>query len=215
MNFKDTISQRQDLNTEELLDELSNRINLNDDNQKTFSALGTVMLAHSGDLRRKHDSCLNHILRVTLMTSDLSDNSAELVQAALLHDLVEDYPNYISGPIEDLWSHIENDYGKRVSQALIALTNPPEVEQEEKSDVHTPELYHRHVKHTLKNPDAALIKMSDFTDNLMTVYVSEDKDWKEELWRRYFPVIPFFEETFVDSKFKEDLNIFFTFIQSE
>ena len=215
MNFKDTISSRQKLNTEELLDELSKRINLDEDNQRVFSALGIVMLAHSGDLRRKDDSCVNHILRVTLVTADLSDNLPELMQAALLHDLVEDYPEYISGPVEDLWTHIENDYGKRVAEALVALTNPPDVEEEEKSDVHTPELYHEHVKHTLKNPDAALIKMSDFTDNLMTVYLSTDEDWKEELWRRYFPVIPFFEETFVDSEFEESLNEFFSFIQSK
>jgi (p)ppGpp synthase/HD superfamily hydrolase len=149
------------------------------------------------------------------MTADLSGNSSELIQTALLHDLVEDYPEYISGPVDELWSHIKNDYGSKVTDALQALTNPPDVEAEEKSDVHTPELYHQHIQYTLKNPDAALVKMSDFTDNLMTVYASSDQDWKDELWRRYFPVIPFFEETFAGSKFKENLSEFFNFIQSK
>lgn len=107
MNFIETISCRQKLNTESLLNDLSGKIDLDKDNQKTFSALGIVMLAHSGDMRRKDDSCVNHILRVTLMTADLSDDSPELIQAALLHDLVEDYPDYISGPVDELWSHIK------------------------------------------------------------------------------------------------------------
>lgn len=102
-----------------------------------------------------------------------------------------------------------------MADALEGLTNPPDVEAEEKSNVRTPALYHQHVQHTLKNPDAALIKMSDFTDNLMTVYMSSDQDWKGELWRRYFPLIPLYELTFAEHEFKESLSKFFNFIQDK
>lgn len=83
------------------------------------------------------------------------------------------------------------------------------------TDVHTPELYHQHVQYTLKNSEAALVKMADFTDNLMTVYVSSDQKWKDELWRRYFPIIPLFEKAFLEHECKENLSEFFAFIQED
>jgi predicted DNA-binding ribbon-helix-helix protein len=44
MNFIETITKRQKLNTEELVNELSERVDLGKDNQRIFSALGVVML---------------------------------------------------------------------------------------------------------------------------------------------------------------------------
>lgn len=215
MNFIDILKKRHTLSTEELLNELSLRLDLDGDNQNIFSVLGMVMLAHSGDSRRRDDSCVNHILRVTLMAGDLSENSEQMILLGLLHDIVEDYPDYITGPVQDLWIQLEKDYGKKVSSALDALTNPPAVEEEEKGRHHTPVLYHEHLKHTLKNEDAALVKLADFTDNLMTVFLSDDKEWQEELNRRYYPVINLFEEAFADKDYVENLRDYFSFVQGK
>lgn len=212
MNFIETIQNRHNLKTEDLLNELSERLNLDEDNKNIFSALGMVMLAHSGDLRRKHDSCLNHILRVTLMAADLTQDSKKSILLGLLHDIVEDYPEYITGPVQELWTYVSKEFGANVSAALFTLTNPAEVEEEEKKENHTPVLYHEHVKHTLMHPDAALIKLADFTDNLMTVALSDDEGWKIDLAMRYHPLMPLFEQTFSEADFSTQLCEYFTFI---
>lgn len=215
MNFITTIQERYTLNTEELLNELSKRLDLDGDNSKIFSALGMVMLAHSGDIRRRDDSCLNHILRVALMAGDLVDNKAEILLLGLLHDVVEDYPEYITGTVDELWNYLEKEYGKNVTSALDALTNPPDVEEEEKSGHHTPVLYHKHIEHTLKNEYASFVKLADFTDNVMIVNLSDDIKWKAELNRRYHPVIPLFMERFSTKEYAHSLKEFFTFIQEK
>lgn len=89
------------------------------------------------------------------------------------------------------------------------------MEVEEKEDHHTPVLYHKHIEHTLSNPDAAIIKLADFTDNLMTVALSDEAEWREDLKRRYFPVIPLFKEKFKDSTVvkSEDVNAYFVYIE--
>lgn len=212
MNFIETIQHRHTLTTEELLNDLSRRLNLDYDNRNVFSALGMVLLAHSGDSRRKHDSCVNHILRVTLLASDLTNDSKKAMLLGLLHDIVEDYPEYITGPAADLWQHIRSEYGTEISEALAALTNPPDVEEEEKKENHTPVLYHKHIAHTLSDQNAAIIKLSDFTDNLMTVSMSDDEAWKSDLAKRYNPVIPLFEQAFAEADFADDLKEYFRLI---
>lgn len=200
MDLLTTIKYRQTQTTEELINELSKRLDLDADNRQVYSVLGMVLLAHSGDSRRRKDSCLNHILRVTLCSADMTSNCTDFITLALLHDIVEDYPEYITGPVTDVWEHLRQEFSREIVAALDALTNPPAVEQEEKNDHHTPVLYHQHIAHTLKNDMAAIVKLADFTDNLMTVALSDDEKWREDLKRRYFPVIPLFIERFKDSK---------------
>ena len=174
------------------------------------------MLAHSGDDRRQHDSCLNHILRVTLHVADFSKNDTELMTLALLHDVVEDYPEYITGTVADLWKYVEQEYGKVITDGLDALTNPPEVEEEERENHHTPVKYHQHITHTLKNPGAALVKTVDFCDNLMTTITSDNQDFKDELKRRYFPVMELFTKSAETSEFLEQPAVegYFEFVRT-
>lgn len=217
MDLVHTIESRQRLTTEVLINELSKRLDLDVDNRQVYSVLGMVLLAHSGDSRRRKDSCLNHILRVTLCTADLTSNDTSYLTLALLHDVVEDYPEYITGPVDDVWEYLRKEFSVEVVDALDALTNPPAVDQEEKADHHTPVLYHEHIAYTLKNDMAAVVKLADFTDNLMTVAMSDDTQWREDLKRRYFPVIPLFKTRFVESLVvnSEELKTYFDCIESK
>ena len=216
MNFNERFEYRHGLSTEALLNDISTKLDLDADNSLFFKALGMVMLAHSGDDRRQHDSCLNHILRVTLHVADVSKNDTQSMTLALLHDVVEDYPEYITGEVADLWKYVEQEYGKAITDSLDALTNPPEVKAEERENHHTPVKYHQHIAHTLNNPGAALVKTVDFCDNLMTTITSDNQDFKDELKRRYFPVMELFVQSAAISEFLEQdaVEEYFAFIKT-
>ena len=179
--------------TDQLLDQLSKVIADNtsiEDKPHIYQAVGMILLAHSGDMRRRPDICTNHLLRVAIISSSLFGYNTNLVLLALLHDVVEDYPQFI--PIEtsanpqDIWQYFEKEYGKEFVDAMHLLTNPEEVEMEDRA-IH--EKYHNHLKSVFLNEDAFVTKLADFIDNLITVGISTSEKLKRECTPRYVPLV--------------------------
>lgn len=88
-----------------------------------------------------------HCLRVM---NDVDQNDEELMSIAVLHDLVEDFPNKFT------FFDLQHKYGfsDRVIRALQLLTH-------NKSEVS----YEDYIKAIALNKDARLVKLSDLKDN--------------------------------------------------
>ena len=179
--------------TDQLLDQLSKIINdgaLTKDRTHIYQVVGMILLAHSGDMRRRPDICTNHLLRVAIISASLFEYNTNILLLSLLHDIVEDYPQFL--PIEistnpqDIWLYFEKEYGKEFVDAMYLLTNPEEVEMEDRA-IH--EKYHNHLKSVFVNEDAFVTKLADFIDNLITVGISTSEKLKRECTPRYVPLV--------------------------
>ena len=114
--------------------------------ERLYAIVGMIMLAHSGDTRRLPDISVNHILRVTLISTTLFGYDYDIVVACLLHDLVEDYPSFFMfSTTDNIFAELTEMYGNRVASILEHVTNPPEVMAEEESGHSNHSQYHSHL----------------------------------------------------------------------
>lgn len=116
---------------------------------------------YAANLSRSDGPFVDHLLRVTLRVVEelCHPVDADLVIAALLHDAVEDAPDYFAPGCgsEGALAVIERRYGPAVSQLVEALTM---------DDASSTAQYHTAVRALVRNnPDAALIKIADVIDN--------------------------------------------------
>jgi (p)ppGpp synthase/HD superfamily hydrolase len=196
--------QLHEYSTDQLLDRVSKIIEdheLLGTKPQVYQVVGMVVLAHSGDMRRRPDLCVDHILRVVIIATELFGYDRELVLRAFLHDIVEDFPEFL--PIEtwqdsqQIWNYFETEYGAKFAKSLYLLTNPEEVEKEE-DDVHVK--YHEHLKSVFQNEDAFVVKLADYIDNVVTVGISPNEKLKRECTPRYVPLIEVYKERILSLK---------------
>ena len=113
--------------------------------------------------------------------------------------LIDEKPDEVQARtlLED---HIEKCFGSRVLNAVHKVTNEyfsrkqwSELTQKEKAD-----LYLNHVSKSIKNdPDALLVKVSDFIDNATGLYHSDVKGREKRIFRqakKYLPVASIFRD---------------------
>lgn len=200
--FKRALSL-QEKNTDELLNIFSEFLLKEvptEDRIDIYAALGMSMVAHSGDKRRSADLCTNHILRVSIFLLENFNYSKDVIVTGILHDIFEDHPQFLHFEYDSefAWNEIGEMCGERSSEALRLLTNPVEVEEEEKKtgDIHNK--YHEHLGDVFKNPLSFLIKFADFVDNIITVGISPSEKLRRECTPRYLPLL---------SKYKSSLNL--------
>jgi len=115
---------------------------------------------------------VNHLLEVAhLVSTALSEPDANLVVAALLHDVVEDTPA-TNQQVADL-------FGPDVAALVAEVTDDkslPQAERKRLQIVNAPKKTHR----------AQYIKLADKISNLRALLQSPPVDWTEERRREYF-----------------------------
>lgn len=177
-----------------------------------------ALATHIEDSRGDHPYS-THFLRVAirLLSPDhLNVQDPDMLVAALLHDTVEDHPEFfetirprrdgVSAYIHAL-SVIEELFGERVAWLVAAVTNPERpdhiVSTEDKN-----RFYQEHVREVLEtDTDAGVIKLSDFIDNCAGLEYNESPDKALKLAVKYLPLIADFQR-FVDRSdyFDNDLK---------
>lgn len=173
------------------------------DKDNTIAAEHLAIRAHTGDTRGEHPYS-THFLRVAsrvISPNHLDINNPEIAQAALLHDTVEDHPEFWRS-IADSTS--DNDrqhalnvitqlFDARVAGMVDAVTNadyPAYITSREDKN----EFYRQHVVQVLEtDTEAGIIKLSDFIDNCVGLLHNESPARKGRLAAKYRPLIPHFK----------------------
>lgn len=164
------------------------------DRQRLERALDLAARLHAAD-RRQREPYVNHLLRVAIrIISHYQVRDADVICAALLHDVVEDHAGDLAaggGPADAL-AVIAAQFGDRVAELVAAVTNPA---YQPGRDKH--EQYREHVAASLEaSPWARVIKVSDFTDNGAGLIHSTGPKLGR-LARKYAPLVPVLRE-FID-----------------
>lgn len=141
-------------------------------------AYSQAKAAFNGKKRENGEKYFEHLRAVAIIIIDyLRIRDHEIIIAALLHDIVEDIPQWT---IE----RVQREYGERVALLVEWLTKPPTSEfssQEARNDY-----YYKKIAQAPR--DFWLIKLPDRLHNLMTLWdCSEEKiERKIKETKRYF-----------------------------
>lgn len=199
------------------------QLDFNDEKLKSAIALATTLHENQSRGARgtlKRTPYIEHPLRNAIRLIRLGNAEQDVIIANVLHDTVEDgsvdfvkkfaEDRFTDGRIDEvqaramLEDYIEKRFGGRVLNAVHKVTNEyfsrrqwSELTQEEKAD-----LYLNHVRNSIKNdPDALLVKVSDFIDNATGLYHSDVKGREKRTLRqakKYLPVASVFRDEIHD-----------------
>lgn len=195
------------------------QLGFNDKKLESAIALATALHENQSRGARgtlKRTPYIEHPLRNAIRLIRLGNAEQDVIIANVLHDTVEDgsvdfvkkfaEDRFTDGRIDEvqaramLEDYIEKRFGGRVLNAVHKVTNEyfsrrqwSELTQEEKAD-----LYLNHVRNSIKNdPDALLVKVSDFIDNATGLYHSDVKGREKRTLRqakKYLPVASVFRD---------------------
>lgn len=115
---------------------------------------------------------INHPIGVAyILTNEAKITDPEVLQAALLHDTVED--------TETTFEEIEELFGKRVCSIVAEVTDNKSLAKEERKRlqiVHAP----------LSSYEAKLVKLADKLYNLRDLEIAAPEGWSEQRVQEYF-----------------------------
>lgn len=173
-------------------------------------ALRLAISLHIEQKDRPDGPYVNHILRVTLrLIEEFGITDPEMLIASLMHDSVEDpatglaQSEGLAGDADHALANtltaLARKFGDHVKGNVAKLTNP---EKKKDKDVtisleRKSRIYLEHVRETLRDPKAAIIKLSDFLDNACRVPDPAnplEANTRIRLCTKYIPVIPIFIE---------------------
>ena len=133
----------------------------------TLKALDLAMTAHDGQKRKSGEPYIIHPILVAAITAAFSDDET-MVQAALLHDVVED----TSFDLEDL----EREFGKDVTHMVEGLTKIVEIRDEELASSESNErlinsalTFRKMLIASIKDIRVLVIKLCDRLHNMLTL----------------------------------------------
>ncbi len=133
---------------------------------KLAYAISLAFKAHEG---QKRDDGTDYIYHPLAVMMSLKDESIETQIAAVLHDVIEDNPNFIT-----LFT-IDQYFGFNVAKAVFDLTKP---EGEKYDD------YILSIKNS-KSPITKKVKIADLTHNLSTIDNIPVPEKRKRLKERY------------------------------
>jgi (p)ppGpp synthase/HD superfamily hydrolase len=136
-------------------------------------ALRASLLAHEGQLRRNEDPVpyVTHPFHVALILARLGLDDVVL-QAGLLHDVVEDCPDWT-------FERVEREFGAEVRSVVAELTEDKTRSWEERKRAA--------IDHVMRmSPRALAVKAADKLHNLRTLLDDlERADEPERVWSRF------------------------------
>ncbi len=100
------------------------------------------------------DPYLNHLIEVANLAAEASDGRAEVVVAALLHDVVEDQDVAID--------EVAALFGPVVASIVAEVTDDKSLAKQVRKDMQVSGAHH-------KSDDASIIKLADKTSNLLAI----------------------------------------------
>lgn len=169
--------------------------------------LATVL--HSKQTRKNRDSYkrtpyIEHPLRNTFRLIKWGVDDSDILIASVLHDTVEDSSQeycrlFLGKKIKDeelarehLSRFINHEFGARVESIVQNVTNEVSLESSGKDKN---EKYISKVKKSIaNNPEAFLVKLSDFIDNGTGLWHGDDTDFIAKQVAKYKPLVPVFIE---------------------
>ncbi len=124
--------------------------------KKITRALEVAEDAHAGQTRDDDTPYILHPLRIALflLHEKLDIHDADILCAALLHDVAEDQERFAP-------DYIEAEFGNRVSSIVRTLTKPSDPD---KTREQINEVYFERLRHS--DEDCKLIKLADKLDNV-------------------------------------------------
>jgi len=133
----------------------------------TLKALELALTAHDGQKRKSGEPYIIHPILVATITAAIS-NDETMVQAALLHDVVED----TSFDIEDL----AHDFGEDVTHLVAGLTKIVEIRDEELASsgsnerlINSALSFRKMLVASIKDIRVLVIKLCDRLHNMLTL----------------------------------------------
>ena len=191
-----------------------------EDQKRIFSALRLMTTLHIPQKERPdHTAYISHPLNVaTALLENMQKKDADTIVAALLHDTVEDQGaslakmwnirnrrSQILSEREEALSEIQAQYGSRVRSIVEAVSNPnfnEEVREEVAKEgiiieENSLEFKKRKVRHyqehflrIIHNKDAFLVKLADFSSNVLSIDDVADAKQRAKYIGKYGPLIP-------------------------
>ena len=126
---------------------------------KVWEAYRFSEKAHSGQKRRSGEDYISHPVSVACIAARFHLDS-QSIQAALLHDVVED--------TESTESEIESKFGKQVSNLVIGLSKLDKVEFQDANEAQA-ENFRKMLLAMTQDVRVILIKLSDRLHNMQTI----------------------------------------------
>jgi (p)ppGpp synthase/HD superfamily hydrolase len=136
--------------------------------RKLRQALELAEAAHSGQTRDDNTPYILHPLRIALsLMQELDVRDAEVLCAALLHDVAEDQERFTP-------DDIEAEFGGRVGSIVRTLTKPdePGITREEVNKIYFERL-------RFADEDCKLVKLADKLDNVRDAINSPDPNKRQ------------------------------------
>jgi (p)ppGpp synthase/HD superfamily hydrolase len=142
--------------------------------QRILSAAIFAADRHSAQRRKgaTAEPYINHLLEVAqLVSTAITEPDADLVIAALLHDIIEDV-----GVTKE---QISERFGAEVADLVVELTDDKSLPQQERKRLQI-------VNAPKKSARAQIIKLADKISNLRAIRKSPPVDWSEQRIAEYF-----------------------------
>lgn len=168
--------------------------------QKINQAINLALELHVDQKDRlSGDPYINHILSVARrLVVEYGVVNPNMIMAAALHDSVEDQSSKLAAlnidtegdEREKSLRYIASHFGERVSSIVHSLTNedvPANLDTETKN-----RMWIAHVTEAVKDPEVALVKLSDFSDNALTLEKVTDPLRRRKLTEKYIPAVAMF-----------------------
>ena len=192
-----------------------------DDMGKLKRAIELATVLHSKHTRKNRDSYkrtpyIEHPLRNTLRLMKWGVDDIDILVGSVLHDVVEDGSHeycrlFLNKKIEDeilareqLSRFINHEFGERVELIVADVTNEVNLE----SSANKNEDYVKHVKNSItNNPEAFLVKLSDFVDNGTGLWHGDDTDFVKKQSAKYYPMIDVFSDELKNLKSRNILPV--------
>lgn len=142
---------------------------------------------------------INHVLNVARrLVAEYGVTNQNTIMAAALHDSVEDQSAKLAAlnsstegnDREKSLKYIAVHFGERVSSIVHSLSNeevPDDLDAKTKN-----RMYAEHVAEAVKDPEVALVKLADFSDNALTLEKITDPKRRVKLTEKYMPVVAMF-----------------------
>ncbi len=156
---------------------------------------------------------VNHVLNVARrVVVEYGVTNPDMITAAALHDSVEDQsaklammnPGAEGDERQKSFAYIANHFGERVANIIHSLSNE-EVADDLDTDTKN-KIYREHVAEAIKDPEVALVKLADFSDNALTLEKVADPKRRLKLTVKYMPVVEMFIKRLQDQDIQMDEN---------
>lgn len=179
--------------------------------QKINEAVNLALELHIDQKDRPSgEPYVNHILSVARrLVVEYGVVNPNMIMAAALHDSVEDQSSKLSAldaeaegdERQKSLAYLTSHFGERVSNIIHSLSNeevPDDLDTATKN-----RMYAEHVAEAVKDPEVALIKLADFSDNALTLEKVTDPGRRAKLTEKYMPVVAMF----IDRIQNEDIQM--------